>query len=70
MNDKFEQNKLTIWSYFVIPIEMYISDMDKYIWVTLKAHNILASRREQNHISNRTSAHLKEKNIIVLIYFP
>ena len=41
-----------------------------YIWVTLVVHNILASRREQNHIRNRTSAHLKEKNILFLIYFP
>ena len=32
-----------------------------YIWVTSIVHNILASRREQNHVRNRTSAHLKEK---------
>ena len=41
-----------------------------YIWVTSIVNNILASRREQNHVRNRTSAHLKEKNILDLIYFP
>ena len=41
-----------------------------YIWVTSIVHNILASRREQNQVSNRTSAHLKEKKMLVLIYFP
>ena len=32
-----------------------------YIWFALIVHNILALRREQNHVRNRTSAHLKEK---------
>ena len=43
--------------------------MNLSIRVTLIVHNILASLWDQNHVRNRTSAHLKGKNILGLIYF-